>query len=159
MEGIVEKMREEDVPFDTVTFGTLATAYSKNGEHDKLRDLLAHMKDDKNCRGLNASFYSIIASTFNRIGDLDAVDDAWDDLITSRLFPDTDVYNNFLSLYGRRHNLSRMQNVLEYMLRQVPPNPITATTVVDMLGKSGKIAEMERLLLEMRKTEDAAPTV
>ena len=45
------------------------------------------------------------------------------------------------------------------MMKLIPPNPITATTVVDMLGKMGRFEEMEAVLNEMSRSTNAAPTL
>jgi len=51
-----------------------------------------------------------------------------------------------------------MQHVLESMLKHVPPNPLTSSTVVDMLGKAGKICDMEQLVAEMKSHPEMSPT-
>ena len=92
------------------------------------------------------------------MGDAKGVSEAWEDLLTSKIFPDTGVYNQFLMLYGRQHNTSKMNDVLESMMKHVPPNPVTATTVIDMLGKTGRIGEMEALFEDMKTSPDTTPT-
>lgn len=69
------------------------------------------------------------------------------------------VYNAFLELYIQRNDLVKMQMVLSTMMTRIPPNSITMTTVVDMLGRLGRIEEMETVFREMQNSTEAQPTV
>lgn len=153
---ILEKMKKEDVPMNDVTFGTLVTAFARWGEVEKVNDVIQLLKESEG--QITATFYSVLASSLNRMGKVSGVDDAWEDLLSSRLFPDTEVFNKFLSLYSRQHNMNKVQKVLNSMMKQVPPNPVTATTVLDMLGKTGHVSEMEDLFHDMKETPDTQPT-
>ena len=69
------------------------------------------------------------------------------------------AYNRFLDLFMSVNDLDTVQQILSLMMKSVPPNPITATTVVDMLGKMGRLTEMEALLNEMSQSKNAMPTL
>jgi pentatricopeptide repeat protein len=153
---IFEDMRAKGVPMNGVTFGTLVTIFSRLKDNAKLQEVVSLLKQTDGA--VNAEFYSILASSLNRLGDSGGVNEAWNDLLSSKLFPGTEVYNQFLMLYGKQHNSQKMQSVLDSMMRYVPPNPVTATTVLDMLGKTGRISEMETLFEDMKKSEDTQPT-
>ncbi|KAL7705791.1 kinetoplast polyadenylation/uridylation factor 1 [Lotmaria passim] len=155
-DATLEKMKAEAVEMNDVTFGTLITAFARWGEEAKVNEVIELLKSHEG--EISATFYSVLASSLNRMGNTEGVANAWEDLVASRLFPDTEVYNQFLSLYSRQHNVSKMQGVLDNMMKQVPPNPVTATTVLDMLGKSGRMSEMESLFDDMKSTPDTAPT-
>lgn len=152
----LQKMKNEQVAMNDVTFGTLITAFARWKDIDQVNGVMELLKEHEG--EVSAAFYSVLASSLNRIGDAEGVTNAWEDLITSKLFPDMDVYNQFLVLYSRQHNLPKMHGVLDNMMKQVPPNPVTATTVLDMLGKSGRVAEMESLFEDMKSTPDTQPT-
>ncbi|KEG05582.1 polyadenylation/uridylation factor 1, partial [Trypanosoma grayi] len=153
---LIRKMKAEEVAMNDVTFGTLITAYARWGDGEKVRDVIQLLKEHEG--EVSAAFYSVLASSLSRMGDADGVSNAWDDLLASKLFPDTEVYNQFLLLYSRQHNTGKMQAVLNNMMKHVPPNPVTATTVLDMLGKSGRVAEMESLFEDMKSSPDTLPT-
>ncbi|ORC84930.1 polyadenylation/uridylation factor 1 [Trypanosoma theileri] len=153
---LIEKMKTEEVAMNDVTFGTLITAFARWGDGDKVRDVIQLLKEHEG--EVSAAFYSVLASSLSKMGDVDGVSNAWDDLISSKLFPDTEVYNQFLLLYSKQHNASKMQTVLNNMMKQIPPNPVTATTILDMLGKSGRVAEMESLFEDMKLSPDTLPT-
>ncbi|KAG5480971.1 hypothetical protein LSCM1_06645 [Leishmania martiniquensis] len=155
-DATLDKMKSESVEMNDVTFGTLITAFARWGEAEKVNEVIELLKSHNG--EISATFYSVLASSLSRMGNQEGVSNAWEDLLASRLFPDTEVYNQFLSLYSRQHNVSRMQGVLDNMMKQVPPNPVTATTVLDMLGKSGRMSEMESLFDDMKSTPDTAPT-
>ncbi|KAG5507535.1 hypothetical protein JKF63_06484 [Porcisia hertigi] len=155
-DATLEKMKSEAVEMNDVTFGTLITAFARWGEGEKVNEVIQLLKSHEG--EISATFYSVLASSLSRMGNQEGVENAWEDLLASRLFPDTEVYNQFLSLYSRQHNVSKMQGVLDSMMKQVPPNPVTATTVLDMLGKSGRMSEMESLFDDMKLTPDTAPT-
>lgn len=155
-EETLNEMKQKNVAYNEITFGTLVTAYGRWKQIDKIQEALERMKAREG--HISAAFYSILAATYSRLGDCEGIDDAWEDLVASKMFPDTDVFNQFLMLYSRHHNVQRMQTVMDSMLKQVPPNPLTATTVVDMLGKAGRIAEMENLVEDMGHSPDTAPT-
>ncbi|AYU77927.1 kinetoplast polyadenylation/uridylation factor 1 [Leishmania donovani] len=155
-DATLEKMKSQSVEMNDVTFGTLITAFARWGEREKVNEVIQLLKSHDG--GISATFYSVLASSLSRMGNEEGVENAWEDLLASRLFPDTEVYNQFLSLYSRQNNVSKMQGVLDNMMKQVPPNPVTATTVLDMLGKSGRMSEMESLFDDMKSTPDTAPT-
>ncbi len=153
---LLDKMKRDGTKLNDVTFGTLVSVYGRAKLTDRVADVMELIKQQEG--QVSASFYSILASTYSKLGDADGIDEAWEDLMASRLFPDTETYNAFLTLYSKHHNVRRMQVVLDSMMRLVPPNPITSTTVVDMLGKAGRIAEMEELVGDMKKLPETAPT-
>ncbi|KAI5690917.1 PPR repeat family [Leishmania braziliensis] len=155
-DATLNKMKSESVAMNDVTFGTLITAFARWGEGEKVNEVIQLLKSHDG--EISATFYSVLASSLSRMGNPEGVENAWEDLLASRLFPDTEVYNQFLSLYSRQNNMSKMQGVLDNMMKQVPPNPVTATTVLDMLGKSGRVSEMETLFDDMKSTPDTAPT-
>ena len=154
---LLDKMKTENVEYNHVTYGTLITVFGRWKDTPRVLEVMEKMKTSGNSQ-LNAHFYSILASTYSRLGDKEGVNDAWEDLQSSRLYPDTEVYNTFLALYGKQHNVDKMQHVLDNMLKNVPPNPLTSSTVVDMLGKAGKISDMEQLVGEMKNHPDMCPT-
>jgi len=150
------RMQAEGTEPNEVTFGTMVTAYGRWKDTAKVAEMIELLKSKEGL--VDAKFYGVLAATYSKLGDAEGIDDAWADLLNSRLFPDTETFNQFLALYGRHHNMPRMQSVMDSMMRQVPPNPLTATTVVDVLGKAGRITEMENLLTDMKKNPDTAPT-
>jgi pentatricopeptide repeat protein len=154
--ALFEKMKAEQVPMNDVTFGTLVTAFARLKDSDRVHEVVELLKQKEGT--VSANFYSVLAASLHRMGDSAGVNDAWEDLQSSKLFPDTEVYNQFLSLYGRQHNTSKVQTVLDCMMRHVPPNPVTSTTVLDLLGKTGRVFEMEALFEDMKKSADAQPT-
>ncbi|KAG8341767.1 polyadenylation/uridylation factor 1 [Trypanosoma vivax] len=156
VEELVNRMREKEVVMNDVTFGTLITTYARWGCSDRVREMIQLLKEHGG--EVSAAFYSVLASSLSRMGDVEGVTNAWDDLLSSKLFPDTEVYNQFLMLYSRQHNAGKMQAVLNSMMKHIPPNPVTATTVLDMLGKSGRVAEMEALFEDMKASTDTMPT-
>lgn len=153
---LLTKMKADSVAMSDVTFGTLITAYARWGDAEGVNGVIQILKDHEG--EVSAAFYSVLASSLNRLGNAAGVSDAWEDLLASKLFPNTEVYNQFLLLYSRQHNVTRMQDVLDSMMKQVPPNPVTATTVLDMLGKSGRVGEMESLFEDMKAVPDTTPT-
>lgn len=104
-------------------------------------------------------FFADAAHAFTRLGDTAAVDQCWADLLDSKMVVTMPVYNRFLDIYMGLNNMTKVQEILDTMMKLVPPNPVTATTVVDMLGKMGRLAEMEAILDEMSKSTNAAPTL
>lgn len=153
---LFEKMKSEQVAMNDVTYGTLVTAFARFKDSQRVHEVVEMLKSQEG--GVSAHFYSVLAASLNRMGDSVGVNDAWEDLQSSKLFPDTEVYNQFLTLYGKQHNSQKMQTVLDSMLKHVPPNPVTTTTVLDMLGKTGRVYEMETLFEDMKKSQDTLPT-
>jgi pentatricopeptide repeat protein len=153
---LFEKMKADNVQMNHVTYGTLVTAFSRLKDTARITEVVDLMKEKEG--QVSASFYAVLASSLARLGDKEGVNDAWEDLASSKLFPNTEVFNHFLQLYGRTHNAGKMRGVLESMMKFVPPNPVTATTVLDLLGKTGRITEMEQLFEDMKGNADTAPT-
>ena len=154
---LLEKMKSENVEYNHVTYGTLITIFGRWKDTPRVVEVMERMKSDPNPQ-ISAHFFSVLASTYSRLGNAEGLNNAWEDLLASRLYPDTVVYNTFLSLYGKQHKLDKMQTVLENMLKHVPPNPLTTSTVVDMLGKAGKITDMEQLVKAMKNHPEMSPT-
>ncbi|CCW69120.1 unnamed protein product [Phytomonas sp. Hart1] len=155
-EEVLQKLQNDSVSMNDVTFGTLITAFARWGDSARVDQTIALVRAHQG--EVSATFYSVLASSLNRMGQTGGVNEAWEDLLASRLFPGTAVYNQFLTLYSRQADLGKMQGVLDSMMTQVPPNPITATTVLDLLGKSGQVAEMEELFADMKANTDTQPT-
>lgn len=156
-EDTLREMRESCTAFDDETVRVLITTYSRWGDAAKVRNVLA---DAAAIDGVhNAHFYADAAAAFARVGDMEAMDHVWDDLTQSKVSITMSVFNKFLDLYMAVNNMDRVQTILNHMMATIPPNPVTATTVVDMLGKMGRLNEMEALLDEMAKSKNAAPTV
>ncbi|CCW61290.1 unnamed protein product [Phytomonas sp. EM1] len=155
-EATLQKLENDAVSMNDVTFGTLITAFARWGEVARVDQTIALVRAHHG--EVTATFYSVLASSLSRMGQTGGVQEAWEDLLASRLFPGTAVYNQFLTLYSRQADLARMQGVLDSMMAQVPPNPVTATTVLDLLGKSGQVAEMEALFADMKANTDTQPT-
>ncbi|KPA86298.1 putative mitochondrial hypothetical protein [Leptomonas pyrrhocoris] len=104
-------------------------------------------------------FFADAASAFARLGKVNEVDQCWSDLLESKMAVTMPVYNRFLDVYMSLNNMAKVQDILDTMMKLVPPNPVTATTVVDMLGKMGRLTEMEAILDEMSKSTNAVPTL
>ena len=153
---LFEKMKADNIPMNHVTYGTLVTAFSRFRDTQHITEVVDLMKEKEG--QVSAAFYAVLASSMSRLGDKEGVNDAWEDLASSKLFPNTEVFNHFLQLYGKTHNVGKMRGVLESMMKFVPPNPVTATTVLDLLGKTGRITEMEQLFEDMKANPDTAPT-
>ena len=156
-EDALAQMHAMDIPLDDETVRVLITAYSKWNDAAKVRNVLAEAAGMDGVH--TAFFYCDAAAAFARVGDMEAMDNVWSDLVASKITITMSVFNRFLELYMGVNNLDKVQLILNHMLETVPPNPVTATTVVDMLGKMGRLNEMEALLDEMERSTNAAPTV
>lgn len=156
-EETIAEMRRSTIAFDDETVRVLITSFSKWGDATKVRHVLSEATTiDGVHTGL---FYADAAAAFARVGDMDSLNTVWDDLVNSKINITMTVFNKFLDLYMSVNNMEKVQAILNHMMLHVPPNPVTATTVVDMLGKMGRLNEMEALLDEMSKSKNAAPTV
>nr|CCC93121.1 unnamed protein product [Trypanosoma congolense IL3000] len=153
---LLAEIQEHKVPINERVFGEVITAlgYFNDVEgvkyyfHQALSSDIVH----------SPLFFAMAASAFARLGDAQAIDECWNDLLQSKVTITMPVYNKFLDLYMANNNVEMVQQILNTMMKLVPPNPVTATTVVDMLGKMGRLSEMESVLEEMSRSSNAAPT-
>lgn len=104
-------------------------------------------------------FYADAASAFSRLGALQKVTELWEELLHSKLTIAMPVYSKFLDIYLAKNSITMVQVILDTMMRLLPPNPTTATAVIDMLGKMGRLDEMEAVLHSMTTSMNAAPTL
>ncbi|KAG5492715.1 hypothetical protein JKF63_01295 [Porcisia hertigi] len=155
--AVLKELEAQQVPLNERLFSVIVTS-------------LAHFQDTEGVRhyvhkALSSNqihtplFFSDVASAFERLGDVDAVDQCWAGLLESKMTVTMPVYNRFLDVYMTLNNMTKVQEILDTMMKLVPPNPVTATTVVDMLGKMGRLTEMEAILDEMSKSTNAVPTL
>ena len=155
-EATVKAMKDNNIRFNDRVFSMLVKTYSKWGKSDRLNRILVESKTvaAKTCR-----YYAQVAQAMMRLGDRDAVDNTWKELRDSALPIQMDTFNVFLSLYVTLNHGDLLQDVLRTMMERVAPNPVTTSTVIDMLGKMGRLAEMEVLLDEMCQSQDVQPTL
>eukprot|EP00742_Colponemidia_sp_Colp-10_P015865 GILJ01018141.1.p1 GENE.GILJ01018141.1~~GILJ01018141.1.p1 ORF type:complete len:519 (-),score=95.38 GILJ01018141.1:153-1523(-) len=156
-EETLTEMKQQGILFDDETVRVLITSYSRWNDAVKVRNVLSEATSLDGVH--SAFFYADAAAAFARVGDMEAMDQVWADLTNSKINITMTVFNKFLDLYMAVNNLDKVQLILNHMMESVPPNPITATTVIDMLGKMGRVNEMEALLDEMEKSTNAMPTV
>ncbi|KAH8613761.1 PPR repeat Pentatricopeptide repeat domain [Trypanosoma vivax] len=155
-DALLHEMRENRVTVNERLFGTVMTAL---GHFNDLEGVKRYFHEALSCNVVRTPlFFAIAASAFARLGDVQSIDSCWNDLLQSKVTITMPVYNKFLDLYMTNHNVEMVQQILDTMMKLVPPNPVTATTVVDMLGKMGRIGEMESVLEEMTRSTNAVPT-
>jgi pentatricopeptide repeat protein len=154
---ILEDMKRNNIEFTDVVFQTVSVCCSRWRDTTVVREILngvRGMVGIKTCR-----YYATAAISCHRLGDFDAVEELWNELRSSGLPISMETFNHFLGLHVQRHNVELMQDVLRTMMERVPPNPVTTTTVVDMLGKMGRLSEMEVLIDEMSRSTEVQPTL
>ncbi|EPY20260.1 hypothetical protein STCU_07029 [Strigomonas culicis] len=155
--GLLQEMRDGHVELNERLFSVIIMALSRFEDSEGVRKFIHEaLESDKIHSPL---FFSDAAAAYMRLGDTAAVDQCWKDLVQSQMVITMPVYNRFLDLYLSQNNMTMVQEILDTMMKLVPPNPVTATTVVDMLGKMGRLSEMEAVLEEMSKSMNAAPTL
>ena len=153
----LEELRNSGEPMTERLLSIIITSQSRFGNRRAVEAALQEAKDGKCIR--TSQFFADAAAAFARLGDSVAIEMAWNDLIASDIPIAMPVYNKFLDLYMATNQLDKVQQVLNMMMQKVPPNPITTTTVIDMLGKMGRLSEMEALLEEMTRSTNAKPTL
>eukprot|EP00758_Cryptobia_borreli_P011386 Tbor_TRINITY_DN5650_c3_g1::TRINITY_DN5650_c3_g1_i1::g.8992::m.8992 len=156
-EEVMSEMKTNNVSFDDETVRVLITTFSKWGDAFRVRSVLSEASQIDGVH--SALFYADAAAAFSRVGDMESMDQVWTDLVESKVNITMTVFNRFLDLYMSVNNIEKVQYILSHMMQHVPPNPVTATTVLDMLGKMGRLNEMEALFDEMTKSKNANPTV
>ena len=103
---------------------------------------------------LSATFFSTLAQAYNNLGKADhEIEYVWENLLSTTLVISANAYNVFLNIFVNRMNFVQVERILAAMMDKVPPNVLTLTTVIDLLGRMGKIEEMERIFEEMLKSK------
>ncbi|KEG15194.1 hypothetical protein DQ04_00151130 [Trypanosoma grayi] len=154
--ALLKDMHENRVKINERIFGVVVTALGHFNDLDGVKQYFHEALMNDAVR--TPLFFAIAAAAFARLGDAQGIDECWNDLLQSKVTITMPVYNKFLDLYMANNNVEMVQQILNTMMRLVPPNPVTATTVVDMLGKMGRLGEMESVLEEMSRSTNAAPT-
>ncbi|KAK7201310.1 PPR repeat/Pentatricopeptide repeat domain containing protein [Novymonas esmeraldas] len=155
--AVLGEMEARQVPLNERLFSVIVSSLSHFHDAEGVRAYVHKAMTSSQIH--TPLFFADAAAALARIGDVDAVDQCWSDLLETKMTVTMPVYNRFLDVYMTLHNMAKVQEILDTMMRLVPPNPITATTVVDMLGKMGRLSEMEAILAEMAKSTNAAPTL
>lgn len=104
-------------------------------------------------------FYADVATSFSRLGFTEEVEKCWEKLISSKLVITMPVYHRFLDLYMNLNNIVKVQEVLDTMMRLLPPTTETVTTIIHTLGKMGRLDEMEAVFASMSSSLNASPTL
>ena len=103
---------------------------------------------------LSASFFSTLAQAYNALGKDDhEIEALWENLLSTNIVVNASAYNVFLNIFVNRLNFVQVERILATMMDKVPPNVLTLTTVIDLLGRMGKIEDMEKIFEEMLKSE------
>ena len=152
----LQNLRVSRIPYNEHTYTALVHVYAKNKAVNKIADLLQDIKDSH--MYISANFYSAVALAYQTCENSSEVEVAWRDLLASRVPIPTRVYNQFLELFVEQNNFPLIQQVLGTMMSRLPPNSITLTTVIDMLGRLGRVEEMESVFEEMVQCAEAQPT-
>nr|CCM19123.1 hypothetical protein, conserved [Leishmania guyanensis] len=155
--AVLREMEAKQVPLTERLFSVIVTSLAYFQDIEGVRDYVHRALTSNQIH--TPLFFADMASAFERLGDVDAVDQCWADLLKSKMTLTMPVYNRFLDVYMTLNNMAKVQEILDTMMKLVPPNPVTATTVVDMLGKMGRLTEMEAILDEMSKSTNAVPTL
>lgn len=104
-------------------------------------------------------FFADVASAFAKLGALDESDNCWQMMLSSGMPVTMPAFNKFLDLYMTQQDIKKVQEILDTIMRLIPPNPVTATSVMNMLGRMGRLQEMEAVLDSMYASSNAAPTL
>ncbi|GET92813.1 hypothetical protein, conserved [Leishmania tarentolae] len=156
-DGVLKEMELKQVPLNERLFSVIVTSLAHFQDTEGVRKYVHKALESNQIH--TPLFFADAASAFERLGDVDAVDQCWADLLESKMTVTMPVYNRFLDMYMTLNNMTKVQEILDTMMKLVPPNPVTATTVVDMLGKMGRLTEMEAILEQMSKSTNALPTL
>lgn len=154
---LLRELEVQQVPLNDRLFSVILVSLAHFQDHDGVHN---YFKKAMRSNQIHTPlFFADAGTAFARMGDMAAVDQAWNDLLQTKMVVTMPVYNRFLNIYMNQNNMTKVQEILDTMMKLVPPNPVTATTVVDMLGKMGRFSEMESILAEMIKSSNAAPTL
>ena len=156
-DGVAEELRRSGVVMTDVIYGALIRGYAHWKDAEKAKALLAESKESSAIR--ECKFFATVATAFADLGDYELVDSAWQDMRAANIPVSMATYNRFLELYMGRNDVDRMSVVLKDMMERIPANPVTTTTIIDMLAKMGRLSEMEAVFEEMRKSPDVSPTL
>ncbi|KNH05754.1 polyadenylation/uridylation factor 1 [Perkinsela sp. CCAP 1560/4] len=103
---------------------------------------------------LSANFFSTLAQAYNALGKPDhEIENIWENLLSTTIPVNSLAYNIFLDIFVNRMNFALVEKILAVMMDKVPPNVLTLTTVIDLLGRMGQIDEMEKVFEEMLKSK------
>jgi pentatricopeptide repeat protein len=156
-EATFEEMKRNGIQFTDTMFTAVVSIASRRHNTEKFRRIVDEMRSlvtVKTCK-----FYAVAATVHLRLDEMESVTGMWRDMCQSNVPIDMETFNQFLEMYVQRNNFAMMQEVLKVMMDRTPPNPVTTTTVLDMLGKMGRLSEMEVLLDEMAKSDTVQPTL
>ncbi|CUG89619.1 pentatricopeptide repeat protein, putative [Bodo saltans] len=157
-DALYQELRESGTRLNEHLFGVLVSAFGQFHDVDAISRIVSEARASPDIIR-NSSFFAEAALAFAKVNQWALVDDCWERLLASKLSITMSTYNRFLDAYMSHGRLDQVQVVLNVMMQNVPPNPITATTVIDMLGKMGRLTEMEALLDEMSQSANALPTL
>lgn len=153
---VLKMVNTDNVLWDERLLGAIISALAWFGDKEGVRKYVALGKK-KNIT-VSSTFYCDTANSFSRVGLLEESETCWKELSESNLVISMVVFQRFLDLFLQQHNIVKVQEVLDTMMRLLPPNPTTATTVIDTLGKMGRLDEMEAVLNSMTTSMNAPPT-
>lgn len=157
-EELYRELRDSGTRLTHGLFGVLVSAYGQFHDVDGITRIVNEARSSPDIIR-SSSFFADAALAFAKVNQWNLVDDCWERLLASKMSITMSTYNRFLDAYMSTGRLDQVQTVLNVMMTNVPPNPITATTVIDMLGKMGRLSEMEALLDEMSQSTNALPTL
>lgn len=155
---LLKEVSSDGLPLNERLFSTVVTGLSYFQDHEGVKEYIKRASANDSITR-SPFFFAESAAANARVGDPAAAEACWEDLLAANIAITMPVYNRFLELFLTQNNMSRVQQVLDTMMERVPPNPVTATTVVDMLGKMGRLSEMEAVLAEMNMSTNATPTL
>ena len=154
---IIARIRDTNTPLNEKILTTISYFYAKTGQSDSLRETLAELKGILPASNKD-KYYGIAIPLLQNLNNGSAIAMLWQEINSKSRPVSMVVYNRFLDYFLSTNDMVYIQQVLDHMMKFVPPNPVTTTTVIDMLGKQGRLDDMEALLDEMIHSAQLTPT-
>ncbi|CCW62137.1 unnamed protein product [Phytomonas sp. EM1] len=156
-EGTLARLRKRAIRPRGTLLGVILRGWGVFKNPDGVAAALADGENEGG--GRRAALLADAAAAFARMRAVAEVDRCWQELLESCGAIPMAVYNRFLDLYLSLNQIPKVQGILDTMMKRMPPNILTATTVVDLLGRMGRFDEMEEVFAEMAKSPHTTPNL
>jgi pentatricopeptide repeat protein len=154
-----QEMRSRHIKPSSITLGCMVEAVVNNGDPEGAYDLIQHIQDDEQCRGIvNSVIYCSVLKGFTREKKLDRVKAIYEEMSKRRIEMSAVMFNTIIDCCARVGRMESVAALLEDMKTHcVKPNLITYSTMIKGYCQSGDIQSAFSLLEQMRHETSLKP--